>query len=221
MSYTGSGTVTDDLNHHLGATPGLVMIKKRNASANLAVKFPQQMAGGQRLELQVNSAYQSEGAGSGSLWNAQNPNETWIRFGNYSMTNGSGDSYVAYVWRNVTGLQKFGTYTGNQSTGGPYVYLGFRPAFIIIKRGANGGSWNMLDVERNPGENPLSRELVADETTIETGVDAANSIDFVSDGFKVRSGNEGEHNANGNVYHYAAWAEQPSINLYGAHSNAR
>lgn len=221
MTYTGSGTVTDDLNHHLGATPGLVMIKKRNASANWAVKFPQHMTGGQRLELQVNSAYQGENAGSGSLWNAQNPNETRIQFGNYSMTNGSGDSYVAYVWRNVTGLQKFGTYTGNQSTGGPYVYLGFRPAFIIIKRGANGGSWNMLDVERNPGENPLSRELVADETTIETGVDAANSIDFVSDGFKVRSGNEGEHNASGNVYHYAAWAEQPSINLYGAHSNAR
>ena len=184
------------------------------------IKMPKHMAGGQRLELQSAGGYGSEGAGSGSLWNAQNPDATKIRFGDYGMTNQSGNNYIAYVWKDVEGLQRFGTYKGNQSTGGPFVHCGFRPALVWIKR-AGSGKWNVADATRNPSEGPHGRDLELNTNNPPESYASDNYIDIVSNGFKIRSGNETEHNGNGEVYHFAAWSAQSMHNLYGAQSDAR
>ena len=220
IGYTGIGGHPKYLHHHLGAVPGLVIIKNRTYAKNWAVKFPKHMAGGQRLELQDSGGYNSEGGGSGGLWNATNPNATRITFSDYFMTNGSGDAYVAYVWIDVEGLQKFGTYVGNQSTGGPFVHCGFRPELVWIKR-AGSGKWNVADSTRNPTEGPHGRDLELNTNNAPESYATDNHVDLVSNGFKIRSGNETEHNGNGETYHFAAWSAQAMNSLYGAQSDAR
>ena len=220
IGYTGVGGHPKYLNHHLGAVPGLVIIKNRTYARNWAVKFPKHMAGGQRLELQDSGGYNNEGPGSGGLWNATNPDATKLTFSDYNMTNGNGDSMIAYIWIDVEGLQKFGTYKGNQSSGGPFVHCGFRPALVWIKR-AGSGKWNVADATRNPSEGPHGRDLELNTNNAPESYASDNYIDIVSNGFKIRSGNETEHNGNGETYHYAAWSAQSMHNLYGAQSDAR
>ena len=136
------------------------------------------------------------------------------------MTNASGDAFVAYVWIDVEGLQKFGTYKGNQSGGGPFVHCGFRPELVWIKR-AGSGKWNVADSTRNPLEQPHGRDFELNTVNQPESYASDNYVDLVSNGFKIRSGNETEHNGNGETYHFAAWSAQAMYNLYGAQSDAR
>ena len=126
---------------------------------------------------------------------------------------------IAYLWHDVPGLQKFGSYTGNGNADGPFIELGFRPAFLITKR-TDGGSndWQIIDDKRSP-YNVANTILKPNETSAETS-HADYATDFLSNGFKHRTGHIAR-NGNGQTYIYMAWAEAPCINLYGAQSNAR
>ena len=131
----------------------------------------------------------------------------------------SNETYVFYSWHSVPGLQKFGSYVGNNNSEGPFVELGFRPAVLWVKRSGATGSWYALDIERDKFNNTfrtLSPNQYAQEDST-TG--ASGYCDFLSNGFKARIA-EGSINAS-DTYMYAAWAEVPSTNLYGAQSNAR
>ena len=135
-----------------------------------------------------------------------------------------GDNFIMYAWHNVPGLQKFGKYTGNQNADGTFVELGFRPALVWLKETGNAGYWNIYDNKRNPS-NLTDRILWANDDYEENDTDiigssGSNAIDFLSNGFKLRSNKTGT-NRNGGTYLYCAWAEAPASNLYGATSNAR
>ena len=119
------------------------------------------------------------------------------------------------MWHSVPGLQKFGKYTGNTDADGPYIELGFRPSLIIFKY--SGASWTLIDDERDP-INPTTRRLFADGSGNDS-VGANANVDFLSNGFKIRTDHVGI-NRNGEVF-YMAWAEAPAFNLYGGQSNAR
>ena len=139
----------------------------------------------------------------------------------YSGSGNSGSNYIAYLWHNVPGLQKFGTYTGNLSTDGPYVELGFRPAVILCKSLTSGNNWFIKDNKRSSsGSNPVNQRLYPNATNAEMQQTTYHEVDFLSNGFKLR-GNGSEDNANGDTIIYAAWAEAPSIDLYGGGANAR
>ena len=118
---------------------------------------------------------------------------------------GSSSSHISYCFHSVDGFSKFGTYTGNGSTDGPFVYTGFRPAFVMFKRTDATGNWAMLDSYRN-AYNIVDERLFADLS------DAASTLfgvcDFTSNGFKFRT-NAGSTNASGGTYIYMAFAENP------------
>ena len=132
----------------------------------------------------------------------------------------STNDYILYCWHNVPGLQKFGKYPGNNdgdSKDGPVVPLGFRPALVAIKR-LGTGNWIVYDIERDV-INPLDGRLYWNTSSANVDNSGYN-IDFLSNGFKITGGNNDNYNADSD-YVYAAWAEAPEFNLYGAPSNAR
>ena len=133
-------------------------------------------------------------------------------------------SYIAYCWHDVSGLQKFGTYTGNGSGDGTFVELGFRPALLWIKATGAQGNWVVVDTQRdqyNPVQSKLYPDYAGQENVSNPSGDGAslNNLDILSNGFKLRSNNSWTNSAQ--TYIYCAWAEAPNMNLYGAQANAR
>ena len=121
-------------------------------------------------------------------------------------TNNGTDNYIAYCWHSVEGYSKFGSYVGNSSTDGPFVYTGFRPAFVMVKRTAVD-SWFILDNERNES-NPVNSYLMAHSPSQEDPNNSTVDFDFISNGLKIRATTSGL-NATGSTYIYMAFAEQP------------
>jgi len=138
------------------------------------------------------------------VWNNTAPTSTVVTIGSDLSTYGN---IVMYCWAEIAGFSKFTSYTGNGSTDGPFVFLGFRPKFVMIKRTDSTNDWNMYD--SRIGE-LLKANTSAAETTYYT-----YGIDFLSNGFKLRETDTGQ-NASGGTYIVAAFAENPFKN-----SNAR
>ena len=126
------------------------------------------------------------------------------------------ESDIAYCFAEKKGYSKFGSYTGNQNTDGPFVYTGFRPAWVMVKRTDSTSDWLICDSKR-PGFNPIDDKLFPNTSQVE---DPYESFDFVSNGFKVTSAGTG-HNASGANMIYMAFAESPFVNSNGAPNNAR
>ena len=120
---------------------------------------------------------------------------------------GSGEAYVCYCWHEVEGFSKFGSYIGNGSVDGPFVYCGFKPAFLMIKRTDTTGEWWMYDSSRGP-INPNPRMLMADNNLVEQEDSSSYLLDFLSNGFKWRSGLAAS-NGSGGSFIFMAFAESP------------
>ena len=150
-----------------------------------------------------------------------------IALNNNDGVNGN-HNYIMYAWHNVPGLQKFGRYESNSN--GVFVELGFRPALLVIKNvdaTLTNSQWNVVDTQRDTYNSSLNN-LAWNRNNSEPAVSASTyGIDILSNGFAIPSGNTGEaiNDVNANpqpaTYIYAAWAEAPAFNLYGAQSNAR
>ena len=146
--------------------------------------------------------------------------DSLINVGSGALINENTKSTILYSWHDVPGLQKFGSYESNNSTDGPYIELGFRPALLWVKEyGANGQSWHIIDKERDVF-NPVYRYLYTNAATAEGGSAAGTGVDFLSNGFKIRNNDNAYNNASSSFI-YCAWAEAPSIDLYGGGANAR
>jgi len=139
-------------------------------------------------------------------WNSTAPTSTLINLGSSTNTNGSSATYVIYAFAEVEGYSKFGTYTGNGSTDGTFVYTGFRPAWVMVKRTNTTGSWIMNDNKRDP-INEVDLILSANDSGAENGSSTVD-FDWLSNGFKCRNSNT-NINTNGSTYIYMAFAEQP------------
>jgi hypothetical protein len=121
--------------------------------------------------------------------------------------NGSTKTYVAYCWAPVAGFSQFGSYTGNGSSDGVFVYTGFRPKFVMIKRSSNAESWVIEDTARDPF-NVAYKKLYANSSGAEDTGTGYGEMDILSNGFKLRASHPIQ-NANGDTYVYACWAENP------------
>jgi len=157
-----------------------------------------------------------------NAWGTNPPDNT--TFGDRQLGWGDGQDVISYIWHDVPGLQKFGTYYGNEDTGGDgaFVELGFRPAIIMIKntdQGTSAADWVIYDSERNKF-NPSGKQLYPNRNIAEAD-DSTHQFDILSNGFKVRSTSTSDLTNATDTYIYCAWAESPAINLYGATSNAR
>jgi hypothetical protein len=205
VTYTGTG-VSASVGHGLGALPQMIIVKRRNSTADWAV-YNRTL--GANTYLFLNSTAAS--AAVSGYWQYStspgNPTVDWFGvIGGYEV-NVSSATYVAYCFAAVPGYSAFGSYTGNGSADGPFVYLGFRPAFLMVKRTDSTGTWVIIDSKRNT-YNPENLELYPNTTAAEGNGGTTYIEDFLSNGFKIRQ-TDTTWNASGGTYIYAAFAESP------------
>jgi hypothetical protein len=213
VSYTGNGTAGATVGHGLGVTPKMVIIKNRSATTSWPVftsMITTQSSGDVFTSTVFNIGDKSGGVLSLNLTNAG------ISYGMDAQANGSGNSHIAYCFAEIKGYSKFGSYIGNGSTDGTFIYTGFKPAFVICKSSSNAFAWVMHDSKR-PSYNATNLYLYAQATNTE-GSDIPH--DFVSNGFKIRS-TFSDTNGSGMTYIYMAFAENPFVSSKGIPTTAR
>jgi hypothetical protein len=202
VSYTGAGAATT-VSHNLGATPSFIIIKDRDAGQDWAVwhaSLPTPTTGFLSLNLT------DSGSNSAAYWNSTAPTNSVFSLGTAAATNTSGNNMIAYCFAPVEQYSSFGSYLGNGSADGPFVFTGFRPRWILLKNITNAYSWYLYDTARgtfNVVETALFPNSAGEDT-----VDAAYAIDILSNGFKLRNSNI-RSNGSSNTYIYAAFAENP------------
>lgn len=195
---TGAGG-TGTIGHGLGAVPQFIMCFRRNTAAD---HYCYHQAIGNTNYLVLNTTAAS--AASANMWNNTTPTSTVFSVGNTN--NNSGDTYVHYIFAPVAGYSAFGSYTGNGSADGPFVYTGFRPAFVLIKNtNTAGNEWFIYDAARNTF-NVMDKYLLPNSSGAEG---TFTTLDFTSNGFKLRTGAAAALNANAGNYIYACFAESP------------
>jgi hypothetical protein len=204
VTYTGTGA-NATVGHGLGVVPEFIIWKRRNATSNW-ISYNKTSGNGFSLYLDLTNA----NTGSSYL-NSTSPNSSVITMGTNTDNNGNGGTYVAYCFAAVAGYSAFGSYTGNASADGPFVYLGFRPRYIMIKRTDSTGDWSIIDTSRST-YNQTDNVLWANLSNADS---AGQGTDILSNGFKLRSTGL-ITNASGGTYIYAAFAENPF-----KYSNAR
>ena len=204
VTYTGTGA-NATVGHGLGVAPSMIILKQRNAVDYWVVW---QTALGSTGYLLLNSTNGSSTAAT--YWNSTTPTSTVFSLGSDSRPNGSGTTYVAYCFAAVAGYSAFGSYVGNGSNDGPFVYTGFRPRFLLIKNTTTAGTnWEIWDSARDL-YNVESNRLYPDSSAAENG--GQNAYDFLSNGFKARQGGATDSNQSGATIIYAAFAENPFRN---------
>ena len=209
VTYTGTGSANRAIPHSLGVAPKMVIVKNRTFAANWNVWFTGFTAD-EYLLLNTTGAKASFSGQWGSV-----PTSTNFYVGSNNGVNGNTDLMVAYLFAEIAGFSKFGSYTGNLNADGPYVYLGFRPKLVMWKRTDSTGDWIIFDSSRD-AYNYAEKQLVPNTSGAEqvTGGGFVR-MDFLSNGFKVRS-TDSYINASGGTYIFAAFAENPF-----KYSNAR
>ena len=216
VTYTGTGSGDITLAHGLGKVPNLIIGKVRNQSYDWRVYHSSE---GASKTLAIDGAY---AAGANNAWGGTTPTSTVFTAGRGSdenMNYGSGDTIVAYCFAEIQGYSKFGGYTGNGNADGTFVYLGFRPALIIIKCTSTASTdWVMYDNKRDI--NPVGSDSGTLYPNLDAGDSSAGGIDFLSNGFKARSTN-GYNNGDARTYIYMAFAEQPFVTSGGVPCTAR
>jgi len=221
ITYEGDGAAAT-LGHGLGAVPHFIIQKNIDDSENWQVYHHKNTSAPETDYLTLNTTNAT--GDQSSRWNDTAPTSTLITIGSDSSVSQSGESMVMYAWSEKQGYSKFGSYTGNGADDdGPFIYLGFRPSFVLIKRSSATESWVIWDTTRNT-YNPMIKSLVADSTNAEdtTGSSGYLYLDALSNGFKITSTSAGNgSNASGSTYIYAAFAEAPFVNSNGVPCNAR
>lgn len=202
VDYVGNGSNGATVAHGLGVAPDAIIQKRREGGIGNWRVYHSAIHGssGETTTLFLN-------LGGGNVSDGDNisgANSTTFTTRGTGATNPSGSACIAYCFANVEGYSKFGKYTGTGDANGPYVYLGFKPAFVMYKRTDGSADWHMYDNKRDPIN-------VVDETIFTNGSNAAASgdaMDFLSNGFKMRN-TGGEANGSGRTYVYFAFAEDP------------
>jgi len=203
VTYTGNGgNAPATIGHGLGVAPQMMILKFRDATSAWSV-YHASLGNTKRLTLNTTDAENT----STGYWNNTSPTSTVFTVG-MDFNQFTPFNYVVYCFAEVEGFSKFGSFVGNASTDGPFVYTGFRPAFVLIKCSTGSGlGWFIFDAERN-AYNVVDDYLVANTSAAEAvGLD----MDFTANGFKIRN-NNGNINGNATTHIYMAFAENPFKN---------
>jgi hypothetical protein len=217
VSYTGTGS-TATVGHGLGVTPKMLIVKKRDSAGTDWTVWGSVLGGTVGSEKIALNGTVAKSTGLNSSWfNNTAPTSTLFTIGTQSDLNSSGGTYIGYCFAEVKGFSKFGSYTGNGSTDGTFVYLGFKPAFLLFKRSSGAGNnWVLLDNKRNTF-NIMGEGLFPNSS--DAGF-AYSIIDFTSNGFKLRA-SDVWNNGSGETIIYMAFAENPFVSSKGIPTTAR
>jgi len=202
-----SGTIT--VGHGLGVAPSMILWKRSDGTSNWQVYHK---SNGTNL-LQLNS---SGASSSGSFW----PATSSTTFSVSNSLYGSGEVYAFYCWSEIKGYSKFGSYTGNGSSLGNFIYTGFKPAFVLVKSTSSADNWFLMDNKRdsfNPEYKIISPNTNSPEDTANLGV---TDMDLLSNGFRLTTNWSGWNNS-GQTNIYMAFAENPFVTSGGIPVTAR
>ena len=209
ITYTASGTTNDTIGHGLGVTPNWVIFKRRDTGVS---NWDVQIDGTSRVTLNLTEAAAT------NVLSSFSSSTIGLSTGGDIQKNASGSEYICFAFAEKQGYSKFGSYVGNGNANGPFVYTGFKPAFLMMKESSSsGGNWVMFDTKRdthNVTKHRLFPNLTnADNTT-------RNYIDLLSNGFKMRD-TDADHNQSGQTMVYMAIAENPFVTSTGIPTTAR
>jgi len=212
VSYTGTGA-NATVGHGLGVAPKMVICKTRSTSADWYVYHASM---GTNKNIYLNSTGAS--ITSNLWWNNTAPTSTVFSVGDQTGNNGSGITIIAYCFADIKGYSKFGSYTGNGSTDGPFVYTGFKPAFVMFKNSTTAGTnWQINDSARDTF-NVMNKRLAP--STSDAEATDYNFGDFLSNGFKIRQTDQ-TWNRSGDTYIYMCFASNPFVTSGGIPVTAR
>ena len=201
-TYTGNGTSGASIGHGLGATPAMIICKSRSDAEEWATYH-------QSLTYTKYIVLNSTAAANSTARFYQAPTSSLFYVDNGYGVNKSSATYVFYAFSEIKGYSKFGSYTGNGSTDGTFVYTGFKPAWVLWKNTATAGTnWVLMDNKRNT-YNPENLSIAPNTSDAEADFSSFPN-DFLSNGFKLRNTGAGV-NASGSTYIYAAFAEKPFV----------
>jgi len=207
VKYVGTQTAGDTVGHGLTQKPEMIIVKNLGYARNWVVyhKYAASDAETDHLHLNLADAL----VDSSADWDDTAPTSAVFSLGNGPDTNdnsGGGVAHIAYCFHSVDGFSRMGKYVGNGSSDGTFVYTGFRPSFVMVKRSDSADEWSMWDDARTP-YNVMNGELIANSNVAESTL---RNFDFVSNGFKLREGTyHGTTNTSGGTYIYMAFADQP------------
>jgi len=203
VTYTGNTSNNQTVGHGLGAKPSVILIRNRTRVESWRLNHQSINNGTGMIRLNSTDAYNTTAttlmnvAPTSSVFNVSTD---WSVNGNYS--------FVAWCWAEKQGYSKFGKYVGNGYADGPFVYTGFKPAFLIMKEtSSSGGNWVMFDNKRDT-HNVTKHRLFPNLTNSDNTT--RNYIDLLSNGFKLRD-TDVDHNQSGQTMIYMAWAENPFV----------
>ena len=202
VSWSGSGA-NATIGHGLGAEPKMIFLKIRTGTNNWQV-YNKSIGSGNALFLNTTDA-----SSSNTSWQSTDATSSVFYVSGGGAVNGSGQDFIAYCFAEKQGYSKFGSYTGNGSTDGTFVYTGFKPAFVIIKKTTAGDDWYMNTGKIN-GYNVQNDFLAPNTSAAEVVDNTAQPIDMISNGFKMRGTGTG-NNSSGVSYIYMAFAEEPLV----------
>lgn len=208
VTYTGTGA-NRTVSHSLGVAPSMIIIKNRGTVVNWAIwhnSFPTPTTG--LIEFTTGAVLNSA-----TYWNSTTPTSSVFSLGSYVGVNENTKTHVAYLFSEVAGYSRFGSYTGNGSADGPFVFCGFRPRFVLLKNTSVAGTaWYIFDTARDT-YNVAQNMLYPNASTAETVSNPNQVIDVLSNGFKIRATSSGwDNNNSGNTIIFAAFAESPFKN---------
>jgi len=214
IQYSGNGSAGATIGHGIGVAPKCVIIKRTDTTSNWI--FGTGARGFDKF-LYLNTT-DAETTNSGTFNNTA-PSSSVITLGSWNDVNNASGTYIAYAFAEKKGFSKFGSYVGNGSTDGSFIYLGMRSSFIMIKRTDAVSDWFMYDVTRDP-LNPNTFALRASGSNAEVDDVGYSEHDHLSNGIKLRQTWDGL-NASGGTYIYMAFAESPLVSSNGVPAVAR
>jgi hypothetical protein len=203
VTYTGTGA-NATVGHGLGVAPSMIIIKNRSTVTDWPVYHGSNTTSPATQRVLLNTTDAT--ATSSTYWNNTAPTSSVFSISTYSGVNGNTNAMVAYCFAQVAGYSAFGSYTGNGSSDGPFIFTGFRPAFILIKCSSAAGGWKIYNTSEL-NYNPINTSLETNDAGAEATSTSFNS-DWLSNGFKLRT-TYADFNTNGNTYIYMAFAESP------------
>jgi hypothetical protein len=218
VSYTGTGSAAT-IGHGLGVAPSLIIIKNRDEIQAWIVGITSSVFNWSTDYLRLNLTSEKRTDGGGTIFSSA-PTSSLINVGSNTATNGSGDNMIAYCFAEKKGYSKFGSYTGNGSSDGSYIHLGFKASYFLLKSSSNAESWHIYDNQRANAYNPHETYAPTANASSAEATASSYGIDFVSNGVKLRGSGSGI-NGSGYTYIYMAFAESPFTTSTGIPTTAR
>ena len=222
VSYTGTGS-SDTVGHGLGVTPDMIILKNRSSGSGAWNVWHKDLTSGKNLGLHATVAESDTSVFTQGIILDTTITSSVFGFtlagSNYNV-NSTSDNFIAYCFAEKKGFSKFGSYTGNGNADGTFVYTGFKPAFLMVKKSsASGSDWN-LHHNKSPGFNVNDNYLAPNSSAAEVTNNSFQIFDFCSNGFKCRGTGTGT-NASGETHIYMAFASSPLVGSNNIPTTAR